>query len=457
MLGSKLEQGYYWYNDEYMYFSFNGHHSSKYHLFIQNSKELTIENSVSAASEYSNAMLQEGTYYLGTSRKQKTFKRKCAAEGLTLDDYRRMMNWLTVGTTGELVFDSDRYWGWTVVLDTVGDATFHGNNNNLIIEFDLTFKTIGTYLAHSIYPAAWIQPRFRFDELQYDNSGSYIDIIGTNKYHIPTILANYSYTDITSPLYNKKAEVDFLILDIGNKKQDFIFAFAADDLNGNCNFKIENNGIVYAEGFLSDISNQGKFGYIEYNSEQATLNVNDGIMDQNEYCEQTQQLNGMLKLNSSEPLELYTTSVINDTKTKEIIITLDNESWYDFNSMQYDYITLSINNTNNTLYSLDDYTTTIEDYNADCISYTGLHKGMYEKLQQTSDPYLCDYVGKYEIVSATKQIILYINTDIILDNNYVVYCGYAKHIKATLQTKTVNDPQISNIPYSIKVISYNNL
>ena len=56
MLGNKPDL-YYWYNDEYMYFTFKGLHSSRYRLFMQNSKELTIENSVGATSEYSNAML----------------------------------------------------------------------------------------------------------------------------------------------------------------------------------------------------------------------------------------------------------------------------------------------------------------------------------------------------------------------------------------------------------------
>ena len=136
MLENRLEKNYYWYNDNCMYFTFKGVRSSDYHLFIQNNKELTIENTVGASSEYINATLQEGTYYMGTSRKQKTFKRKCAAEGLTLQQYKEMMTWLSVGTTGELVFDNNPYWGWTVVLDMVGDATFVGNNNNLIVEFE---------------------------------------------------------------------------------------------------------------------------------------------------------------------------------------------------------------------------------------------------------------------------------------------------------------------------------
>ena len=68
MLGNKPGNCYYWYNDEFMYFTFNGIHSADYHLFIENSKELTLENSVGASSEYTNAMLQEGTYYMGTSR-----------------------------------------------------------------------------------------------------------------------------------------------------------------------------------------------------------------------------------------------------------------------------------------------------------------------------------------------------------------------------------------------------
>ena len=81
----------YWYEDEFMYFTFAGVTSSKYNLFIENDKNMSIVNTIGASSTFSNAYKQEGTYYLGTSRTQKTFKRKCASRGLTLDQYRDMM------------------------------------------------------------------------------------------------------------------------------------------------------------------------------------------------------------------------------------------------------------------------------------------------------------------------------------------------------------------------------
>ena len=220
MLGNKQCGYYYWKNDEFMYFTFNGIHSSQYHLFIENTKGLTLENSVGESTEFSNAMLQEGTYLLGTSRKQKTFKRKCAFEGLTLQEYKRMMKWLTAGTTGELVFDSNPYWGWSVVLDNVGDATFFGNDNFLVAEFDLTFKTIGTYLAHSVYSGVW-------DSLDEDNI---INSALTNHYGIPTILAlDYRDHDL------KEHIIELRLQNISNMNQKFYFsltpAFSTKELH----------------------------------------------------------------------------------------------------------------------------------------------------------------------------------------------------------------------------------
>ena len=52
----------YYYEDKYMFFTFDGVHSSKYNLFIVNKNDLKIENSIGESSEYVSAMFQEGAY-----------------------------------------------------------------------------------------------------------------------------------------------------------------------------------------------------------------------------------------------------------------------------------------------------------------------------------------------------------------------------------------------------------
>lgn len=145
--------GQYYYKDHEMYFWFDDIYSQKYNLFIENKNDLIFDNDIGASSEYNAAAYQEGTYYMGTKRNQKPIKRKCAAEGLTLSQYKEMMEWLTPGRAGFLVFDSNPYWGWTVVIDKIGNANRWGGMYNLAVEFEITFKTIGDYRAKNRYDA----------------------------------------------------------------------------------------------------------------------------------------------------------------------------------------------------------------------------------------------------------------------------------------------------------------
>ena len=446
MLGDKLEKQYYWYNDEYMYFSFNGHHSSKYHLFIQNTKDLTIENSIGATSEYSNAMMQEGTYYLGTSRKQKTFKRKCAAEIEDMRDYKRMMQWLTVGTTGELVFDSDRYWGWTVVLDTVGDSTFVKRGDLIIVEFEITFKTIGTYLAHAVYPATW----------DSDDANTYIDVIGTNEYCIPPIVQDL---DIESPgsVYST-----FFVQNINNIKQDIIVEITPDIQSGDITLDLtishENNNYLIAT--FSYGAN-----YIEqtftYDSERSTMHINGQVADENMYCTNLLQPNGILHLNSEEPIELYTEAM--STLTDEdgyncIYVTLDEESFDELCSRtnyatgedipQY-YLCLVKRQSN--LMSYGDSTfreITTEDVDKE--SYIA-----YPLDCQSSS----DHMWEYVVDTSNQQIIFKnlsgedTNLPNVNDNDYQLYIG--KYHKINIEVHSTQP--LNSVNFLFTVNSYNNI
>lgn len=192
-----INNGYY-YEDKYMFFTFDGVHSSKYNLFIVNKNDLKIENSIGESSEYVSAMFQEGAYYTGTKKVQKTFKRKCAAEGLTLSQYKEMMRWLAQGKRGFLSFDSNPWWGWTVVLDTVSDASIIERNDKLVVEFDVTWKTVGTFLARNMYETYYNNDNeFAATDNNSICNNIYNDTMQSNEYGIPVICreSDFSYAE----------------------------------------------------------------------------------------------------------------------------------------------------------------------------------------------------------------------------------------------------------------------
>lgn len=168
----------YYYNDEYMYFWFDGQHSAKYNLFIVNSNGLTIENSYGTSTEYIKAMSQEGSHLLGATRSQKTIKRTVAAEGLSLIQYKEMMLWLMEGKTGWLSFDSNPYWGWTVILEQVDDSNVYYTECGMVVELQLTWKTIGLPYATNRYASTQL------------DINTWTGIVADNEYGAPSVVNN---------------------------------------------------------------------------------------------------------------------------------------------------------------------------------------------------------------------------------------------------------------------------
>lgn len=215
----------YYYEDKYMFFTFDGVHSSKYNLFIVNKNDLKIENGIGESSEYVSAMFQEGAYYTGTKKVQKTFKRKCAAEGLTLSQYKEMMRWLAQGKRGFLSFDSNPWWGWTVVLDTVSDATIMERGDKLVVEFDVTWKTIGTFLARNMYEAYYNSDNeFAATDSNSICNNIYNDTMQSNEYGIPVICRE---SDID---YGEKIDLSVLEAGINLKSAKLYFSENSKDL-----------------------------------------------------------------------------------------------------------------------------------------------------------------------------------------------------------------------------------
>lgn len=298
----------YSYTDNHLYFWFGDHHSSEYKLFIVAKNDLKIENSTAASTQYSNAMFQEGSYLLGTSRKQKTFKRKVAAEGLTLDEYKEMMLWLYEGATGTLYFDSNPYWGWNVVLETVSDANVYYSGNQLIVELDLTWKTVGSYLATN----------------RYLSGGLDVEPISTSLYTIttgnPYGLPGYFKSSTSSYEEGRSGFNQYIyIVSLGNQYQYI-----------NCTFNLlPNEAHTYAPRIkIAEVKQHTHFtNYIDvelsaldtsvvlqYNGNSNFVFGDGALIEQHAKFQRNDQTNGLLTLDNKPPI-LVELSAINEKQT----------------------------------------------------------------------------------------------------------------------------------------------
>lgn len=141
--GKELYEGYY-FEDEFLYFTFNDRYSKIYNLFIvNNGDDLQLTSDTGASSSYESPLLGNMSYYQGTSNNQRTFSYTLAAGGLILPRYRELMLWLAPGQKGFFRKDCDGYWGHEVVVDSIGAVKRYGNSDEFNIEFTINFKTIG--------------------------------------------------------------------------------------------------------------------------------------------------------------------------------------------------------------------------------------------------------------------------------------------------------------------------
>lgn len=288
----------YYYTDKHLYFWFNDHHSSEYNLFIVAKNDLKIENSTGASTQYTNAMFQEGSYLLGTSRKQKTFKRKVAAEGLTLSQYKDMMLWLREGENGMLYFDSNPEWGWNVVLETVGDANAYYRGDELIVEFDLTWKTIGSYLATNRYVSMGIDEIIKGD--------------GTDKQY--TITSGHStglpsyFRTSRSGLIESASKCDYWyeVVHLGNEFQylDCSFWFNPGE-QPKYKLYLKNSDTRTTRYIDAEFTTDNRLSTtLKYHGNSGFLFIDDQVAEASQRFIQNIQVNGLCTILNSPPVQL---------------------------------------------------------------------------------------------------------------------------------------------------------
>lgn len=145
-----LKSNEYFYEDEYMYFTFNGIHSSQYNLIIQNDKERTLFVDRGTKIDFAQPKYQSGQHLLGVSHPQRQFSLKLLGSGLNSFQIERILKWLQPGATGNLAFDHSKGWEYDVVVQTVKNPTCITVDYNLYdIVIDITFVTVENSLARN--------------------------------------------------------------------------------------------------------------------------------------------------------------------------------------------------------------------------------------------------------------------------------------------------------------------
>lgn len=77
--------------DRYLYFTFNGIESSRYRCFYENSGEdLSFPAFPSFSNNITAPLYQTHSYFLGTSISNKVFNLRCAAEELTMNEFKQL-------------------------------------------------------------------------------------------------------------------------------------------------------------------------------------------------------------------------------------------------------------------------------------------------------------------------------------------------------------------------------
>ena len=100
--------------DPHLFFTFNNIYSRDWNLFIENTNKgggTKIVASPDKTVSFATPDYQNNTYYLGTTKKQKTFKHTVAADGLTPTEIQQILQWLKIGEIGFLVYDTNPFWG----------------------------------------------------------------------------------------------------------------------------------------------------------------------------------------------------------------------------------------------------------------------------------------------------------------------------------------------------------
>ena len=111
--------------DNYMGFTWNGIHSSKFNCFITSKDGLKFVNSPSFSNSLVSSLNQNKAYYTGMTLQSKKIQLTIAAVDLTLDEYNQLLNWLSIYDISTLRLDYQPWYQYNVKLSAIGNSTKH--------------------------------------------------------------------------------------------------------------------------------------------------------------------------------------------------------------------------------------------------------------------------------------------------------------------------------------------
>lgn len=149
------------YEDKYMYFTFNEKYSKEYNLYIQNSTQsVPFFVKKNTTIDFISPQSFEGQYALRVSNPQSTCPLDLVGYGLTRQEIIEVMTWLKAGVSGLLIFDyakTDSYnWAYDVIISDITEPVLNAiDEKHFIVSWKITFVTNGCSYPHSNVSIAW--------------------------------------------------------------------------------------------------------------------------------------------------------------------------------------------------------------------------------------------------------------------------------------------------------------
>lgn len=145
-------------NDRFLYFTFNGRHSSEFDLFyINNGGDIVLPFTPVVKYNTVNPLYQNRTYIVGKNTNAKQLKLNVAADRKEMDQIDDIMEWLNPSVKGELSFDHRPDYTHQVYISNITDPTLipmesRENRIENVIYFEITFETYDTHTSQTRLP-----------------------------------------------------------------------------------------------------------------------------------------------------------------------------------------------------------------------------------------------------------------------------------------------------------------
>ncbi len=158
-----------------LHFNYRGISSEKYNIVVQNEGgALALPTLMDFSNNFDTPMYQNVSYFLGTEEGQKTWSFQCAANDVTIEQQREILNWLDPHfKAGKLYLDISPDYYFIVKVDSMSEATFlpqQKDKTKYTFTFTVSFITVSDNLASSPEKKCLLSAKYdSFDILGDDN------------------------------------------------------------------------------------------------------------------------------------------------------------------------------------------------------------------------------------------------------------------------------------------------